>query len=140
MVEVQHWSINHSADNWDDPFTFRPERFLEESKDDGEENGKNVLEALQAFSVGPRNCIGRKYVTVLSLFLLLCLDWKLTCRGGSLAYAEMRLILARMLFEFDMTLAEDSHRWIERQRAFVIWERIPLNVYLAPVVRKGESQ
>jgi len=47
----------------------------------------------------------------------------------------MRLILARMLFEFDITLAEDSKRWIERQKAFVIWDRIPLNVYLTPAVR-----
>ena len=62
-------------------------------------------------------------------------DWKLTWWVNSLAYAEMRLILARMLFEFDITLAEDSKRWIERQKAFVIWDRIPLNVYLTPAVR-----
>jgi cytochrome P450 len=53
MVEVQQWSINHSEDNWADPWTFNPDRFLS-SKDE------NKLEALQAFSVGPRNCIGRK--------------------------------------------------------------------------------
>jgi cytochrome P450 len=52
-VEVQHWSINHSSDNFADPWEFKPERFINPSE--GE-----VLEALQAFSVGPRNCIGRK--------------------------------------------------------------------------------
>jgi cytochrome P450 len=53
MVECQHWSMNHSAENWADPWEFKPERFLEDLPG-------NKLEALQAFSVGPRNCIGRK--------------------------------------------------------------------------------
>lgn len=42
MVECQHWSMNHSAENWDDPWAFKPERFLEEIPG-------NKLEALQAF-------------------------------------------------------------------------------------------
>lgn len=42
MVECQHWSMNHSAENWDDPWAFKPERFLEEILG-------NKLEALQAF-------------------------------------------------------------------------------------------
>ncbi|KAM7194018.1 Cytochrome P450 [Naviculisporaceae sp. PSN 640] len=112
LVEVQQYSANHSKDNWEDPWAFKPERFLEESQRDGEEAGRNVLEALQAFSLGPRNCIGK-----------------------NLAYAELRLILARMLFEFDLTLAEESKNWIERQKAYVLWHRIPLQVYLTPVKR-----
>ncbi len=45
----------------------------------------------------------------------------------------MRLILARLMFDFDMRLADDGKDWIARQRAFSLWERIPLNVYLTPV-------
>lgn len=41
-----------------------------------------------------------------------------------------------MLFEFDLTLAEDSDDWINRQKAYVLWHRIPLNVYLTPVKRE----
>ncbi|KAL7623983.1 hypothetical protein AAE478_005540 [Parahypoxylon ruwenzoriense] len=99
LVEVQHWSMNHSADNWKDPWVFRPERFLgtpEEAAKAG-----NKLEALQAFNVGPRNCIGR-----------------------NLAYAEMRLILARIVYDFDMKLSDESQKWIERQKAFALWDRI----------------
>ncbi len=59
MVEVQQWSMNHNSDNWDDPWVFRPERFLNSAPDAAALGNK--LEALQAFSVGPRNCIGRKY-------------------------------------------------------------------------------
>ncbi|KZL82594.1 isotrichodermin c-15 hydroxylase [Colletotrichum incanum] len=108
FVEVQQWSSNHSPDNWTSPWEFRPERFLEDGKAE-----KNRLEALQAFSVGPRNCIGK-----------------------SLAYAEMRLILARIIYDFDIKIAEGKGSWIERQRAFSLWDRIPLNVYLKPVARK----
>jgi cytochrome P450 len=48
--------MNHSKENWTDPWTFDPERFLGDSK----EASENKLEALQPFNVGPRNCIGRK--------------------------------------------------------------------------------
>ncbi|KAK0730910.1 isotrichodermin C-15 hydroxylase [Lasiosphaeris hirsuta] len=108
-VEVQHWSINHSKDNWTDPWTFNPERFINH---EGKPEAHNVLEALQAFSVGPRNCIGR-----------------------NLAYAEMRLILARIVFDFDMRLADDSRNWLERQKAYTLWDRVPLNVYFTPAKR-----
>ncbi|KAK4041427.1 cytochrome P450 [Parachaetomium inaequale] len=110
FVEVQPWSINHSPDNWVDPWTFNPDRFLP-SEDEAREAG-NVLEASQAFSWGPRNCLGR-----------------------NLAYAEMRLILARLVYEFDMKLGEGSDNWIGRQKTFPLWDRLPLNVHCTPVRR-----
>ncbi|TGJ86836.1 hypothetical protein E0Z10_g1936 [Xylaria hypoxylon] len=108
LVEVQHWSMNHSKDNWADPWGFKPERFLTTSE--GALQAGNKLEALQAFNVGPRNCIGR-----------------------NLAYAEMRIILARVIFDFDLKIADESKDWIEKQKAFVLWARIPLKAYLKPV-------
>jgi len=45
----------------------------------------------------------------------------------------MRLILARIIFDFDLRLADDSKDWIDRQRSYPLWDRIPLNVYLSPV-------
>ncbi|KAJ0115064.1 hypothetical protein J7T55_001473 [Diaporthe amygdali] len=104
MVEVQPWSINHSGENWDRPWEFRPERFLDKGT-------ANVLEALQDFSYGPRNCLGR-----------------------NLAFVEMRFILARLVYNFDLTLDPESHRWIERQKNFsALWTRIPLKVIVNPV-------
>jgi cytochrome P450 len=50
----------------------------------------------------------------------------------SLAYAEMRIILARLIFDFDIKMADESRDWIERQKAFTLWDRIPLQVYLTP--------
>lgn len=54
---------------------------------------------------------------------------------GSLAYAEMRLILARLLWNFDIELDERSRRWIDEMKMFVLWEKQPLFVKLTPVVR-----
>lgn len=47
----------------------------------------------------------------------------------------MRLILARIIYDFDLKLADDSQQWIERQKAYMLWDRLPLNVYLTPVSR-----
>ena len=57
---------------------------------------------LQPFAVGPRNCIGRH-----------------------LAMAEMRLILARMLWNFDFELCPESEGWIE-QKIKLLWVKPPL--------------
>ncbi|KAK2016962.1 isotrichodermin C-15 hydroxylase [Colletotrichum eremochloae] len=105
LVELQPWSANHSEDNWARPWEFRPERFLDNAKEE-----HNRPEALQPFSIGPRNCLGK-----------------------NLAYAEMRLVLARIIYDFDIELAEGNESWIERQQAFGVWSRIPLKVHLKPV-------
>jgi cytochrome P450 len=53
----------------------------------------------------------------------------------SLAYAEMRLIIARLLWNFDLELEEKSRRWIDGMKMFTLWEKPPLFVKLKPVVR-----
>ena len=50
----------------------------------------------------------------------------------SLAYAEMRLILARFIFTFDMQLADEEDDWMD-QEIYLLWKKRPLNVYLTPV-------
>jgi cytochrome P450 len=54
---------------------------------------------------------------------------------SSLAYSEMRIILARVLWNFDLKLAGDSEDWLERQQCYLLWRKPALNVYLTPVVR-----
>ncbi|KAM0328787.1 hypothetical protein ACHAQA_005201 [Verticillium albo-atrum] len=114
LVEVQQWSANHSADNWVNPWSFQPERFLD-SEEVAAAKG-NRFDALQPFSVGPRNCIGR-----------------------NLAYAEMRLILARVLFDFDLELEPQSKGWLETQKAYSLWDKPPLNIRLTPVAREQKA-
>ncbi|KAI1393328.1 cytochrome P450 [Hypoxylon trugodes] len=110
-VAVWQWAINHNPLYWTDPMVYAPERWMGDPKYEGDR-----LDAVQPFSVGPRNCLGR-----------------------NLAYSEMRLILARVIYNFDMVLADDpvNQRWLEDQKVYVIWEKPPLKVHLAPVVKKS---
>ena len=46
----------------------------------------------------------------------------------------MRLILARVIFNFDMKIADESRNWID-QKVFNLWNKGKLFVYLTPVRR-----
>ncbi|KAJ6032478.1 cytochrome P450 monooxygenase [Penicillium herquei] len=109
IVALHHWAMYHNDKHFTDPYSFVPERFLGDPRYANDE-----FEILQPFSVGPRNCLGR-----------------------NLAYAEMRIILARIIYNFDMSLAEESKGWMERQKIYLFWQKGPLHVRLTPVtVRK----
>jgi cytochrome P450 len=58
----------------------------------------------------------------------------LTC-DSSLANLEMRIILARLIWRFDLKLAPSSEEWMEGQQVFDVWGKPPLNVYLTSVSR-----
>ncbi|KJK77840.1 hypothetical protein H634G_06807 [Metarhizium anisopliae BRIP 53293] len=103
VVGVHHWAVYHMEEHFQDPFNFHPERFLGDAR--FANDNRNIF---QPFHVGPRNCIGR-----------------------NLAYAEMRLILARVIYNFDMKLASESSGWLS-QRSYMLWEKNPLMVYLTP--------
>jgi hypothetical protein len=49
----------------------------------------------------------------------------------SFAYAEMRLILARLLFSFDFELVDKENRWDE-QSAFILYQKPPLMLHVKP--------
>lgn len=107
MVVVQPWAAFRAPSNFHLPDSFIPERFLE-ARDSAFANDKR--EVLQPFSVGPRNCIGQ-----------------------NLANVEMRLILTRVLFNFDLELDEGrTGDWLD-QKAFALWEKPPLWVKLRPL-------
>jgi hypothetical protein len=44
----------------------------------------------------------------------------------------MRLILAKILFSFDLKLADESKNWVERNKSYSLWYKPDLNVYLTP--------
>jgi hypothetical protein len=44
----------------------------------------------------------------------------------------MRLILARILWNFDMTLADESRAWADGQKMYLLWEKPDLMVTLKP--------
>ncbi|KAH7041423.1 cytochrome P450 [Microdochium trichocladiopsis] len=103
VVSAHHWAMYHNEKYFKKPFEYRPERFLGD-----EEFADDVREVLQPFHVGPRNCIGR-----------------------NLAYVEMRTILARILYNFDLEKSDKTEGWLE-QKNFNLWERSPLWARLTP--------
>lgn len=51
-----------------------------------------------------------------------------------MAYAEIRLILCKLLFTFDLKLSPlngDEH-WIHKQEVYMLWEKPPLLVDFVP--------
>ncbi|KAL5348054.1 Zeaxanthin epoxidase, chloroplastic [Pseudogymnoascus australis] len=76
-VAVSPWASTRSKLNFHDPDDFRPERWL----GDDEEYANDRLGASLPFGTGPRVCIGR-----------------------NLAYMEMRLVAAHLLWSFDMAI------------------------------------
>lgn len=53
-VFVNLWAIHHDPDNWEDPFCFRPERFLDDQ-------GRLRVEGIMPFSAGTRSCPGEGF-------------------------------------------------------------------------------
>ncbi|KAL4781968.1 cytochrome P450 [Aspergillus varians] len=100
IASVHHFAASRSSRNFKNPSQFVPERWLNDP-----EYQTDKLEASQPFSWGPRNCVGKNF-----------------------AYHEARMLLATVLWHFDISLCEESVGWAERLRAFGTWERGPMNV------------
>ncbi|KAK0376629.1 cytochrome P450 [Colletotrichum limetticola] len=107
LVATWQWAMYHNELNFTKPLEYHPERFLGDPS-----FSKDRLDAFQPFSMGHADCVGR-----------------------NLAYSEMRLILARILFSFDLKLADEGSDWIKGQKVYIVWQKPSLNVYLKPVKR-----
>jgi cytochrome P450 len=51
---------------------------------------------------------------------------------SSLAYHEMRLVMAKVLYAFDFELAPESDNWKD-QETFILWQKKPLMCKLKAV-------
>jgi hypothetical protein len=57
----------------------------------------------------------------------------LTQSPNSMAYHEMRLILTKVLYNFDLELLPQSANWIDDQKVYILWEKLPLMVKVKAV-------
>ncbi|CAN9264299.1 unnamed protein product [Alternaria alternata] len=57
------------------------------------------------------------------------------CIGRNLAFLEMRLIIALLVWNFDLELGEGMDGW-EKQKIFGLWEKPPLKVHIRKRERK----
>lgn len=105
IVDVWQWTLFHNPEHWASAESFIPERWTGDSRFDSDAKA-----AFQPFSFGARNCVGK-----------------------NLAYAEMRLILAKMIWNYDIVLVDQNDRnWTKNQRLHVLWDKPSLNVHLNP--------
>ncbi|CAG8217872.1 unnamed protein product [Penicillium nalgiovense] len=110
FVSVSHLTASHSPANFADAEQFIPERHL-----DNPRFANDSKTAMEPFSFGPRNCIGR-----------------------DLTYVKMRIILTRMVFNFDRELDQPEKNWMDRE-CFVLWNKPKLMVKLKPRVHSKRS-
>ncbi|KAI5866411.1 putative cytochrome P450 [Durotheca rogersii] len=105
-VSIQAYTMNRTQDYFHHATSFLPERWLPEAYVDPTSLFfQDRREAVQPFSVGPRSCMGQH-----------------------LAWAEMRLVLAKLLWTFDFSAAEGTQlRW-EDLRTFLLVEKRPIEV------------
>jgi cytochrome P450 len=87
VVGVPHYTIHHNSLYYPDPFAYKPERWIPNSKSEDSipvthETVALAQSAFCPFSVGPRGCIGK-----------------------GLAYVELMTTVVRTLFLYDMRLA-----------------------------------
>ncbi|KAL7935795.1 cytochrome P450 [Trichoderma chlorosporum] len=103
-VDIWFWAAFRHPDYWVQPEEFIPERWLGDAR--FEKDQKRIF---APFSVGPRNCIGK-----------------------NLSLAEMRLVLARLIWNYDIELAEGSAGWDDRCKLYVVFDKGPLYIRLRP--------
>ncbi|KAK5625774.1 hypothetical protein RRF57_001492 [Xylaria bambusicola] len=105
-VSIPIYAIANSPLNWTEPESFIPERWTGEDP----RFANDRREVSKPFSYGPRNCIGL-----------------------NLAYAEMKLIMAGLIWHFDIENVTEGD-WMD-QKVYLVWEKGPLWVKLRPIVR-----
>ncbi|KAI9729789.1 MAG: hypothetical protein M1818_008403 [Claussenomyces sp. TS43310] len=98
-VSITHVVMYLSEKHFRRPLEFIPERWL-----DDPEFASDKREAFQPFSFGPRACIGR-----------------------NLAYIEMRLTIARLIFNFDFECMPGYENW-DLQKIYLGWQKVPLPI------------
>ncbi|KAI4195527.1 MAG: hypothetical protein LQ350_007160 [Teloschistes chrysophthalmus] len=103
VVSIPQLAAYSSSDNFFEPTLFLPERWLAQQNDPSSPYAKDRRDVFVPFSLGPHNCPGR-----------------------SLALLESRLMLAKLLWRFDVT-ADTLPLW-EEQKIYWFWEKQSLKV------------
>ncbi|KAL0942970.1 averantin oxidoreductase [Colletotrichum truncatum] len=110
----------HAAHRWPTNFTM-PNRFIPERWMYGTTEhtpfASDKADASQPFSLGPRGCIGK-----------------------NMAYFQIRLIIAKIFFNFDMEPLPVCENW-DNQKVYGMWEKPPLLVRVTrrrDIVGRGE--
>lgn len=112
-VSIQVYALNRDPTCFHSATSFLPERWLANEISNPDSPFYNdQRDAFQPFSVGPRSCLGQH-----------------------LARAELRLVLAKLVWKFDFTAVTGKVLEWERLRTFLLVEKKPIMVNMT--VRQG---
>ncbi|GKZ35393.1 hypothetical protein AbraIFM66950_006022 [Aspergillus brasiliensis] len=105
-VSLQAYTLNRDPSRFHAASSFIPERWLPDSLNNSNSPFyHDDRQAVQPFSMGPRSCLGQH-----------------------LAWAEMRLILSKLLVSFEFEAVEGKRLQWEELRTFLLVEKRPLEV------------
>ncbi|PVH77290.1 cytochrome P450 monooxygenase-like protein [Cadophora sp. DSE1049] len=114
-VSTSFWTTTRSSSYFTSPRSFCPERWLDHDHSFWEDRfADDIKDASRPFSVGPRACIGL-----------------------GLAELEMRIILARLVWDFDLEGVNGTKEldWEARVTMRMLWEKPELWVRFKEVLR-----
>lgn len=103
VVGVENYAMHTDPRNWVAPMSFRPERWI------GDGLAGDDRHASEPFSTGPRACL-----------------------GINLAYMEMRITLAKLVWSFELEMASDIEDWNAACENYVLWRKPALLVKFHP--------
>ncbi|KAF1922346.1 cytochrome P450 [Didymella exigua CBS 183.55] len=96
-IAVDQYTIQRSPKYWRDPETYRPERWANVGEQ-GSEFENDLHSAYRPFLLGPRACLGRE-----------------------LALQIVRLVLARLVFSYDVCMANKNFVWERDCDSSYLW-------------------
>ncbi|KAF9888184.1 hypothetical protein FE257_009179 [Aspergillus nanangensis] len=101
VVYITQYSAYRSSLNFREPNAFRPERWLGDPS-----YASDNLSVVQPFITGPYSCIGK-----------------------ALAYMEIGLVLAKMVWHFDWELASSTCSF-EQEKVYALWQKSSMEIKL----------
>ncbi|KAI2624672.1 benzoate 4-monooxygenase cytochrome P450 [Hypomontagnella submonticulosa] len=104
-VGIHNYAIGRLEKYFKDAKKFVPERWLGDERYAGD-----AKELFQPFSSGPLNCIGL-----------------------TMGRMETRVILTKLIYNFDIELMPECKDWLWNQKNYIAWHKPPLMVKLTPV-------
>lgn len=104
LVSTQSWASQHDHRYWHDPDTFIPERWIGDGFGDRKE-------AFNPFSLGPRACL-----------------------GINLAYLELRVIVAKMVWAYEWEMVDKDVDWNRDNKMYLLWKKPDMKMRFHPRV------
>ncbi|KAL5375074.1 hypothetical protein DPSP01_011490 [Paraphaeosphaeria sporulosa] len=102
LVSTQSWSSKHDPRYWHRPDDFLPERWIGDGFGDRKD-------AFNPFSLGPRACL-----------------------GINLAYLELRIILAKMVWAYEWEMVDKDVDWVRDNKMYLLWKKPEMKMRFHP--------